>query len=298
MYDIIFVILIYNLYDEVNHCIRSIRKKIDTDNYHFVIVDNGSKNGVGAKLKKKYEKDDDVHVILLEKNIGFAKGNNVGIQFARELGAKYICCLNDDTRLLSEKLLETLDLKYAEYKPAVIGPRVLEPYIKESTYNHRLQNIAFFENKLLKLKEQRYTESKSENIKHFVRGSKLLRPARWIWNHTKTATKCQYQTDTLGLVLYGCCLFFTPVFFEHLNGFNPATFLYAEEELLYAAVTMQHLQTLYTPSITIQHLMGTTTSKNMKKREEAWAFRQKYLIESCGILIDFLKEHQKEIYGS
>lgn len=41
------MILIYNVYHEVSKCIASIRKRIDTDSFHFVIVDNGSPNGVG-----------------------------------------------------------------------------------------------------------------------------------------------------------------------------------------------------------------------------------------------------------
>ena len=35
---------------------------------------------------------------------------------------------------------------------------------------------------------------------------------------------------------------------------------------------------------------------SFKKRKEAWAFRQKYLIESRRILIAYLKAHRDEIY--
>ena len=296
MYDIIFVILIYKLYDEVGKCIASIRKRIDTDSFHFVIVDNGSPNGVGRRLRKKYEGDETVHVLLLEENVGFARGNNAGIALARELGAKYICCLNDDTRLLSPRLVATLNEKYAQYHPAVIGPRVLEQDVNESAFNHRLKDIPAYEKRLRELEQEQYTESALESLRHFAKRSRLLTPLLWLWHHRKKPLKCPYQTDTAGLVLYGCCLFFTPLFFTELSGFDPVTFLYCEEDFLYLAVQRHHMQTLYTPDIAIAHCLSASTLHSFKKRKEAWAFRKKHMIESRRILIAYLKAHRDEIY--
>lgn len=296
MYDIIFVILIYNVYHEVGKCIASIRRRIDTDRYHFVIVDNGSPNGVGRRLRKKYEGDEMVHVLLLEENVGFARGNNAGIALARELGAKYICCLNDDTRLLSPRLVATLDEKYAQYHPAVIGPRVLEQDVNESAFNRPLMDVSAYEQRLHAMEREQYGESALESLRHFVKRSRLFTPLLWLWHHRKKPFKCAYQTDTAGLVLYGCCLFFTPAFFEVLPGFNPITFMYCEEELLYADVVMRHKQTLYTPDITFLHKGGASSLQSFKRRKEAWAFRQKQLIASNRILTDYLKAHRDEIY--
>ena len=296
MYDIIFVILIYNLYDEVQKCIASIRKRIDTDSYHFVIVDNGSPNGVGRRLRKKYEGDETVHVLLLEENVGFARGNNAGIALARELGAKYICCLNDDTRLLSPRLVATLEEKYAQYQSAVIGPRVLERDVNESAFNHPPKDIPTCERGVREMEQEQYTESAVESLRHFAKRSRLLTPLLWLWHHRKKPLKCPYQTDTAGLVLYGCCLFFTPAFFEVLTGFNPITFMYCEEGLLYADVVMRHKQTLYTPDITFLHKGGASSLHSFRRRKEAWAFRQKQLIASNRIMTDYLKAHRDEIY--
>lgn len=296
MYDIIFVILIYNLYDEVQKCIASIRKRIDTDSYHFVIVDNGSPNGVGRRLRKKYEGDETVHVLLLEENVGFARGNNAGIALARELGAKFICCLNDDTRLLSPRLVATLEEKYAQYQSAVIGPRVLERDVNESAFNRPLMDVSAYEQRLHAMEREQYGESALESLRHFVKRSRLLTPLLWLWHRRKKPFKCAYQTDTTDLVLYGSCLFFTPAFFEVLHGFNPITFMYCEEQLLYADVVMGHKQTLYTPDITFLHKEGASSVRSFKRRKEAWAFRQKQLIASNRILCDYLKAHRDEIY--
>ena len=91
-------------------------------------------------------------------------------------------------------------------------------------------------------------------------------------------------------------MFFTPIFFEHLDGFNPDTFLYYEEQLLYASIAVNNLQSLYTPKIKIAHLKGVSTRKSLKKRENVWNFRQKYYIDSITILINYLKDHEREIY--
>ena len=44
-YSIGFVILHYNTMKETADCAESVKKKIDTPNYHIVIVDNASPNG-------------------------------------------------------------------------------------------------------------------------------------------------------------------------------------------------------------------------------------------------------------
>lgn len=61
--------------EETINCVSSIRKNIDTSNYHIIVVDNASPNKTGFQLKK-YGDDSTVTVLLSEKNLGFANGNN------------------------------------------------------------------------------------------------------------------------------------------------------------------------------------------------------------------------------
>jgi len=80
-----------------------------TNNYaqiEIIVVDNGSKTDAVPAWKKMYPK---VNFIRSEKNLGFAGGNNLGIQQAR---GEYLFLVNNDTEFtpgLIEKLVDVLE---------------------------------------------------------------------------------------------------------------------------------------------------------------------------------------------
>ncbi len=61
------------------------------ENMEVIVVDNASKNQEAETISKRYPK---VKVIKSEKNLGFAGGNNLGIQAAQ---GKYLFLINNDT---------------------------------------------------------------------------------------------------------------------------------------------------------------------------------------------------------
>lgn len=80
-------------------CLGSIFR--ETASFEVVLVDNGSEDGSVEYVKKDFPK---VTVIEERENLGFAKGNNIGIAVAK---GKYILTLNNDT-VLEEGFLERL----------------------------------------------------------------------------------------------------------------------------------------------------------------------------------------------
>ena len=81
---IVFLILNYETYWETNKCIESIyhsigRSNISSKAHEIVVVDNGSKNNSYTVLKENYESVDGIHLLKLSDNLGFAKGNNYGL---------------------------------------------------------------------------------------------------------------------------------------------------------------------------------------------------------------------------
>jgi hypothetical protein len=60
--------------------------------FETILVDNGSTDGSVEYVKKKFP---EVKILPLDKNYGFSKGNNIGIEKAN---GKYIVFLNNDTR--------------------------------------------------------------------------------------------------------------------------------------------------------------------------------------------------------
>lgn len=60
----------------------------------ILIVDNGSSPDELARLRKACSEDDRIQLIENDDNLGFAKGNNVGIEIAK---GEYVLLLNNDT---------------------------------------------------------------------------------------------------------------------------------------------------------------------------------------------------------
>lgn len=124
--DIAFVVLHYNAIKETIDCVESIQKNIDTDSYCIVIVDNNSSNNTGSILNDKYRNHERIKVIINKENLGFAKGNNVGIDYARNvLRSEYVCCLNNDTLLEQKDFFSQISHLHDEKHIAVIGPQVI-----------------------------------------------------------------------------------------------------------------------------------------------------------------------------
>lgn len=88
-------------------------------NYTVLVVDNGSQDGSVEKIKQAYP---EVALLCIETNLGYAEGNNRGIEHALRQNPDYVFVLNNDT-LLAPDLLDRL-VEAAERNPqaAMVGP--------------------------------------------------------------------------------------------------------------------------------------------------------------------------------
>ena len=89
--DLSIIIVNFNTSHLLRDCLDSIFKYSPNRKFGVVVVDNASSDGSVEKVKKEFPK---VSVIRSDKNLGFAGGNNLGIE-SRE--AKYYLLLNSDT---------------------------------------------------------------------------------------------------------------------------------------------------------------------------------------------------------
>jgi GT2 family glycosyltransferase len=83
------IILDYNGKDMLVECLEAVFRQT-YPNYEVIVVDNASKDSSEALVCAKFPK---VHLLVLEKNHGFAGGNNRGMEMA---SGKYIALLNND----------------------------------------------------------------------------------------------------------------------------------------------------------------------------------------------------------
>ena len=121
MNENIAVILInYNGQEDTIECLKSLCRS-SYKKFGIIIVDNNSKD---TDLLQRYiENNKDVHISLLfsENNVGFAGGNNLGIEYAKNNNFKYIMLLNNDT-VVDEYLLDNL-IPYFNEK-TILAPKI------------------------------------------------------------------------------------------------------------------------------------------------------------------------------
>lgn len=88
------IILNYKKKELTARCLDSVFQT-NYPNFEVVLVDNGSKDGSMEYLSKLYEQKNRFKIICLDKNYGFAEGNNIGFVSA-DSNSKYIAILNND----------------------------------------------------------------------------------------------------------------------------------------------------------------------------------------------------------
>lgn len=292
--EIAFVILHYNVIDETFNCVESIKKTIDSENYQIVVVDNYSPNKSGEVLQKKYRGDSFVSVILSEKNLGFAKGNNLGMEYAREnFDVDFICCVNNDTLLEDKNFLAGIKDIYSRSGAAVIGPKIILRNGEIQKFPDEMKTVKIYEHSMHDAK----IISEYGYVPGFLGWLKRQKWAQWI-NSLKYKSrkkfagkpKSYYEQEHKNIILHGSCLIFTPAFFSKLTGFCPDTFLYCEENILFVDLMDNGLTNIYSPKIQMRHLEDAATDSIVKDEKEKNKFIESNRADSLQVLIRKLKE--------
>ena len=88
------IIVTYNNLSLTRLCLASIIKNTAHPNYEVIVIDNNSKDDTQQFLCEVARKNSQVKLILNDKNHGFARANNQGLEISR---GDYIVLLNNDT---------------------------------------------------------------------------------------------------------------------------------------------------------------------------------------------------------
>ena len=112
----------------LDECLSSAENQ-DYDNYKIIFVDNGSKDGSVEFVKDKFPK---VEIISLNKNTGFAKGNNIGIHKAFEDSEiEYVALLNNDAMTEKSWLSEMVKIIKQDEKIGSVAPKILKYFRRD-----------------------------------------------------------------------------------------------------------------------------------------------------------------------
>lgn len=280
MGNISFVILNYKTYQEAIACAKSILTTQTYPDIRIVIVDNGSGNGSVEQLEGRFAGDDRIHVIASKENLGFARGNNLGIAYAREhFAPDFIVVANSDIIFEQKDYCEKLAEIYEEKPYAVLGGDIVDasrsqhfnPVARERFYTLNYMRKQVFVSwakawmfRLIKFFHLKRAVAGHYGIVTNEQGADVRDGSRNLTTREvegkSVAADSRIDEELEGVLLHGCCLVFSKDFFEEFAGFWDGTFLYAEEEILYYLAMKKGLRMLYTPRVTCMHKEAVTTN--------------------------------------
>jgi GT2 family glycosyltransferase len=270
-----FVILNFLTSDEAIDAVKSVNnlKRNQEDDILVFVVDNGSPNEIYKLLANAFKNMTNVTLIRNQKNDGFAKGNNVGINAARAVGCDFVTCLNNDVVLSKESdFLSEFKKIYQQKNIAIIGPKILDS--KNKNQNPFLTSPPTKEQ--IKYRKKIYTSTFGK-IKYWLSRYyiPLLVPPKkeekTVIGSTKEFASGEYYA------LHGSVVTFTPAFFNTYSGFDPATFLYGEELILAEMLRKAELTCFYTENITAFHSEDVSTDVFLKnKSKEKFCLKHEY----------------------
>lgn len=277
-----FVILHYLTEKDTVECVNSIYNNVDSENYSIIIVDNCSPNNSGIRLKKMYAKEKRIEVILNPKNLGFARGNNVGFTKAKyEYKSDFIILMNNDMYIKQKDFIKKIINSYKNINYAVMGPDII------SVVDNQHQNPQPI--RVASKNDARYQLFRhiflffinSINLEIFVR--KIFKKVN---GNPVPYINSSYRTNDLNVQLHGSCLIFSPIYLQKFNGLYDKTFMYFEEDILFYLCQKNNLMTFYNSELQIFHKEDSATNEYLKNSSHKNRFIYKNSINS---IIELLK---------
>lgn len=135
------IIVSWNVRDLLRQCLSSIALNKDNLQLEVIVVDSASSDDTVAMVAREFP---DVHILAQSENVGFPRGNNIGMRAA---SGRYLLLLNPDTRVLAGALVKLVSFINGKPEIGVVGPRLRYPdgTIQSSRRRFPTMFTAFFE---------------------------------------------------------------------------------------------------------------------------------------------------------
>lgn len=285
-----FVILNYNTFDDTKKCIESIRSlNLNTNiNYNIIVVDNASTDNSGKKIKEKFNQQD-IETILLEQNVGFSKGNNIGYKEAvRRYKSDFIILLNSDTEIPENDFYKIIMKRFKNVGFGVLGPNVYNPITNTNQspfYENKNIDINFVNKQIFK------------NKIHLVRIN-IQRRIPTFTNYIYKIIKRQKKGNNLfkesnnDACIHGCFMVFSRNFINIFpDGLYDKTFMYGEEDILYYLCKKNNIIEYYDSKLKIYHYEEKSSKNSFSDQYEAQKFKYNNLLKSLSILKELVTSY-------
>jgi GT2 family glycosyltransferase len=287
-----FVILHYLTTEDTVSCIRSIleSQRHSSIQHQLIVVDNGSPNQSYTVLESELSGKPNVHLLRLEHNEGFARGNNAGFQFAKHrLHADFIVLLNNDTILDQSDFLFKLDARFREHSFDILAPDIVTPFgVHQNPKSIRGVTPEKIRQKIHQVRTDIWlVQTGLYNLLIAINRIKYAHRSHFISNREEAPS---IESPAGTIVPHGSCLIFSPRYVQRFNGLYSGTFLYCEEEILWLFAEQEKLVVDFFPAIQICHLEDRATSAVAKPGRKKRLFKLKHELDSL-LLLSLLFDH-------
>lgn len=152
------VILNYNVRYFLELCLKSVQAALSNIEAEIIVVDNNSDDDSCEMVKNSFPE-----VILIEnkENLGFSKGNNIGVSKAK---GEYICILNPDTVIAEDTFIKLLGFVKFKEKLGIVGCKLINgagAFLPESKRN--IPYVRYAIKKILGIPDKYYANHLGEN---------------------------------------------------------------------------------------------------------------------------------------
>jgi GT2 family glycosyltransferase len=257
------IILNYNVRYFLEQCVYSVQKALQDINGEIIVVDNASSDASSQMIKEQFP---NVTLIENKENLGFPKGNNIGVAQAK---GEYICILNPDTVVAEDTFIKILNFVTSsgveKSQFGIIGCKLIDgsgKFLPECKRGVPTPWVAF--TKIFGL-------------------YKLFPKSSW-FNQYYAMHLTKDQSGEVD-ILVGAFMVMKRDLYLEVGGFDENCFMYSDDIDLSYLVKKAGYSNQYFANTTVIHYKGESTVKDglyMKRFREAMQFfYKKHFKKSC-----------------
>lgn len=252
--DLSIIIVNWNSKDYLRKCIASVLAETRGLEFEVIVIDSASFDGCDQMLKEQFPQ---VRFIQSEKNVGFAKANNMAFRTSK---GDCVLFLNPDTELVGP----AINVLYAGLRAmpdaGLVGAKLLNS--DRTVQTSCIQSFPTIVNQVLD----------SESLR-----------ARWP-NSALWGTAPLYQQSGVPAeveAISGACVMLKRVVFEQVGLFSEDYFMYAEDIDLSYKVRQAGHKNCYVAEAAVIHYGGSSVQQAVSNfsvvmmREAIWRFMRK-----------------------
>jgi GT2 family glycosyltransferase len=243
------IILNYNVRYFLELCLLSVESALNNIDSEIIVVDNNSSDGSSEMIFARFP---NVKLIKNNQNLGFPKGNNIGVAQAK---GDYICILNPDTVVAEDTFEKVLAFAKSKKDLGIVGVKLIDGtggFLPESKRGVPTPWVAFTK----------------------ITGLYKFFPKSNHFNRYYAQHLSENQTGKVE-ILVGAFMFLEKVLYDEVGGFDEDCFMYSDDIDLSYMVLLKGKNNYYFHETTVIHYKGESTIKDgtyMKRFQEAMEF--------------------------